>query len=120
MKLTLNKAIDSTKQMGTDLKKVIKDKVDYCSGVPEFNIAVPCCKNHDDDYRRIGKFKADWRFITCIMNKASNYKKLYARSLTRVIGVTYYLGVSIFGWIPYFKAQKEYKIEEDKKDPYPS
>lgn len=109
MDATSMKLIDDVKQVGNDLTKAIKDKIDYCSGVPEFSIGIPCCKNHDAGYRNKGKFKADWDFAVCIMKKASGYKRLYARFFIRTVGVAYYLGVSIFGWIPYYKAQKENK-----------
>ena len=50
-------------------KKVFIDK---CSGVPELMLN-SCCSEHDDDYKTMGKFKADWKFIKCGWKKASTY-----------------------------------------------
>jgi len=83
---------------------MISEKIDYCSGSPELNVA-SCCKIHDSDYESIGKLKADWNFLQCMLNKATNYKKLHHRIATRIVAGVYYTAVSIFGWLPYFKAQ---------------
>ena len=81
-------------------------KIDYCSGVPELNIAVPCCKNHDADYRIMGKFKADFRFLKCGIKKAQSYAIPHKRLFTYTVITTYYIGVSLFGWWAYYKAQR--------------
>jgi len=81
---------------------------DWCSGVPEFNMN-NCCKIHDDDYENLGKFTSDWRFVKCGWKKAGSYYTLHERLLTRTVAITYYIGVSLFGWWPYYKAQKKTK-----------
>ena len=86
--------------------KEIKEKIDFCSGVPDFSSIVSCCEEHDKDYVNIGKFKADWRFFTCMNSKAKGYKKVYKRAFIRTIAGIYYIGVSIFGWWQHYKAQK--------------
>ena len=83
-------------------KKVFIDK---CSGVPELMLN-SCCHEHDDDYKTMGKFKADWKFIKCGWKKAATYTELHKRIVTRLAISIYYLGVSIFGWWPHYKAQK--------------
>ena len=85
-------------------EQVIK-KIDFCSGVPEFMVQ-PCCKQHDIHYREIGKFKADWLFFKCMNTKASTYDKIHKRVLTRTVAYIYFIGVSIFGWLPYLRAKK--------------
>jgi len=79
---------------------------DWCSGVPEFNIA-SCCEGHDNDYENLNKFVADWRFVKCGWSKANSYTSVHKRLFTRTVATTYYIGVSIFGWWPYYKAQKK-------------
>ena len=94
----MNNVIDKTKELFK--------KIDYCSGVPDLNLN-SCCKNHDDDYKIINKFKADWKFLVCGIKKGNSYAMPYKRLFTFAIITTYYLGVTLFGWWPYYKAQRE-------------
>ena len=87
--------------------EIIKEKIDYCSGVPDFPSIASCCEQHDKDYTNIGKFRADWRFFACMNSKASDYDKVSKKAFIHTVAGIYYLGVSIFGWLPYFRAQKK-------------
>lgn len=91
--------------MSDDYTKITKDVLtNGCSGVPEFNQHT-CCNKHDIDYRnQIGKFKADLNLLKCGWNKSKEYKELHKNVATKVIAVTYYVGVTLFGWLPYFNA----------------
>ena len=86
--------------------KEIKEKIDFCSGVPDFSSIVSCCEEHDKNYVTIGKFRADWQFFTCMTSKAKDYDKVYKRAFIRIVASVYYIGVSIFGWLPYLRARK--------------
>ena len=88
------------------VKKIdrIKEKVDFCSCVPEFNIAA-CCRKHDDDYINCGKFRADFDFLKCGLIKAKTYSIPHRIIFTYIVAITYYIGVTLFGWWPYYKAQ---------------
>lgn len=86
-------------------KKVWKDN---CSAVPEFMMN-GCCGKHDTDYKTKGKFTADWKFLGCGWKKAGSYgwRQPHKVAATVLVSTTYYIGVSLFGWRRYFKAQKE-------------
>ena len=88
----------------TEIAKEVIKKIDFCSGVPELNIA-HCCKDHDNSYVTTGKFKADWLFFKCMNKKASTYGKIHKRVLTHAVAGIYFVGVSIFGWLPYIRAK---------------
>lgn len=81
--------------------------VDYCSGVPDFRHMKTCCKSHDDDYaNQTGKWKSDWLFVKCGWTRANEYstgKKIWAKT----VAVGYYVGVTLFGWLPYYNAGKK-------------
>lgn len=85
--------------------KKIAGYVDYCSAVPDWNMN-SCCKQHDDDYENLGKWEADWKFLRCGLDKAKSYIRPHRIILTSTVAVTYYIGVTLFGWIPYWRAQK--------------
>ena len=89
-----------------ELAKQQFKKIDYCSGVPEFNIFL-CCKQHDELYRKTNKFKADFMFLKCGIKKAQSYAIPHKRLFTYTVITTYYIGVSLFGWWAYYKAQRE-------------
>lgn len=76
-----------------------------CSGVPELTMHL-CCNQHDRDYRTKSKLKADWEFVSCGYRKAKTYKVGSGKIFTYTIATIYYIGVSLFGWWPYYKAQK--------------
>ena len=92
---------------------------DYCSGVPDYKHMKPCCKQHDDDYEhQKGKWSADLEFFKCGWNNANLYypqntgttsrlTALKKRVWARTIACTYYLGVTVFGWLPYYNAGKK-------------
>mgnify|MGYP002636916033 CR=1 FL=1 len=89
-------------------KQTIIDNIDYCSGVPDFLYMKPCCKNHDEDYaNQVGKFQADYNFVKCGLTNASTYSTWHKRLRSRTVAITYYLGVTIFGWLPYYNAGKK-------------
>lgn len=96
-------------------KKYIEDYVqDYCSGVPEFTLN-SCCSDHDDSYKVIGgpwkKLVGDWQFLRCGWKKAGKYEwGKGGKTLTATVITVYYVGVSIFGWLPWLNAQKEAKM----------
>ena len=106
MNETINKAVQSGKQAANDLSQITKDILtDGCSLVPEFNMH-ECCNEHDLNYRVISKWTADWKLLQCGWKKANTYTKVYKRTSTRFLSFCFYIGVTIGGWIPYFKAQK--------------
>lgn len=104
----MNNLVEKTKQVAINIKNDIVKHIDYCSGVPDLNLN-SCCKEHDLNYRVMGKFKADWKFLACGWKKARTYTKPWQKNATRTIISGYYIGVTILGWIPYFKAQRENK-----------
>lgn len=87
-------------------KKVWQDN---CSGVPEFNMS-SCCKKHDEDYTLTSKWRADWNLLLCGYKKAATYTwnrtEIGYKLFTYTIATIYFTGVSLFGWIHYFNAQK--------------
>ena len=62
-----------------------------CTIVPEFNVH-HCCLQHDYDYAdQIGRWKADWRMLEC------------GCRVNKTVAITYFIGVKLFGWWPYYK-----------------
>ena len=92
---------------------------DYCTLFPDGNYGVPCCKRHDRRYSNesISKREADILLRRCILRKA----KIYIIKIKTVIVVyispkmianTAYIGVRVFGWYWYNKAQRKNKEKE--------
>lgn len=77
------------------MKKNINKKINHCSLSPDkiFNIDVSsCCKVHDKDYENKNpKIKSDIKLFKCISEKTN-----------MLIGLTYFTGVSLFGFISYY------------------
>ena len=75
---------------------IIKHKLDWCTMSPEFDFGDICCKQHDEDYaNKRGFWKSNWRFKNCVRDKTKH-------KFNHTLSWSYYAGVTLFGWIPYF------------------
>ncbi len=77
-----------------------KKKSDGCTGVPDLCFR-KCCTLHDKDYaNKQGKIRSDWMFFRCMLGSTNN-------PVFKFIALTYYIGVSLFGWFWYYDINKK-------------
>lgn len=68
--------------------------MDYCTLFPEGWWAT-CCEIHDKEYAaQIGQALADANLFNCVANSGSDQVTII---LSLIIGVTMWIGVSVFG-----------------------
>lgn len=68
---------------------------DYCTLFPEGTWA-ECCKRHDRRYEKMkSKWKADRLLFRCVKRKGNI-----------VVASIMWLGVTLFGWYNFYKAQR--------------
>lgn len=90
-------------------KKVIRFTTDGCSFAPNFNFR-DCCEEHDQDYAKAHRTnekkraKADRKLRLCIKCKGWKY-----------LCWLYWLGVRIFGWIPFWILSKRKPVDGGNK-----
>lgn len=74
---------------------------DHCTLFPEGDWGNTCCKKHDKGYERVGlsKYQADKLLYRCVKKKGHP-----------VVAAVMFAGVSLFGWLNYYKAQKRIEI----------
>lgn len=86
-----------------DFKNFIKSAdSDGCSFVPDFELR-NCCEEHDYYYRYqpVSRWVADWRLYRCI--------SFNVRPRTAIV---FFIGVRIFGLIPWLKYKRRLKRHE--------
>lgn len=78
--------------------------VDYCTLSPDGSWR-ECCKEHDECYRRGDpKLESDIELWRCI-----HYNKK-----SPVVADVFFIGVTLFGWIPYLKHKYDRWVAEQE------
>lgn len=87
---------------------------DGCTGVPDFNVST-CCDTHDFDYYDLSKskWKADYDFLKCMLTKAKKKGFTVRGAKTAAIGLFYYSGVTVAGWLFWKGKQDETRAKLD-------
>lgn len=83
-------------------------KFDGCTGVPDFHVR-SCCDIHDYDYQDLVKTRAqaDAAFLRCMLRKAKREKTIPGKAWKTVVGLSYWVGVRLFGHFYWKGKQRE-------------